>query len=147
MMEVKRLLSKRPRVILLVLECCFFVGCGTSNSDVSYGTQDTVRFQYIDWACECAQWATLEDIRKYGNDVNTDSLDIMSVYLEPANDSVILPDTIGFANDVIELYGDYLPEKGFPSNKSPGEGAEKARVFRYSNFRIIESHHYETMNF
>lgn len=147
MMEAKKPLSKWLGVIPLVLGCCFFISCGTSNSDAPHGAQDTVRFQYVAWACECAQWATLEDIRKYGNDVNTDSLEIMSVYLEPANDSVILPDSIGFANDVVELYGYYLPEKGFPNNKSPGDGAEKARVFRYSNFRIIESHHYETMNF
>lgn len=138
----------RPRTaifICAVLGLQWLAGCNASQDDNTPPTQDTIRFTYMAWACECAQWATGDDIAKYGNDRNTDSLSLMSVYIEPGHDSVQLPDTIGYTNDVIELYGYYLQEPGFPNDKSPGEGAQKARVFRYMKYRIIESHHHAAM--
>lgn len=129
----------------LLIGILLLIGCGDSSEGLHQTKQDTIKLEYIAWACECAKWATLDDISRYGNDQNTDSLALMSVYLEPSSDSVELPDTIGFSSDIIELYGNYLPEVGFPNGIMPGEGADEARVFRYSGYRIIKSHYSEMM--
>jgi hypothetical protein len=95
------------------------------------------------WACECANWATLDVIKKYEDD----SLASHCVFIEPADTSLILPDTLGYSGDIIQFTGQYYVDKGYPNDYVKGEQqVDKAKVFRYTSFKIIKSNHHDFIN-
>jgi hypothetical protein len=105
----------------------------------------TVEFHYIPWACECANWATSSDIDKYENQGN-DELADHSVFIEPADEALTLPDTLGYIGDIVLLTGQYYVEKGFPKNFSTEQPVDKAKVFKYTAYKIIKSNYREAVN-
>jgi hypothetical protein len=93
------------------------------------------------WACECANWATQDVIAKYKD---TGNLSDHCVFVEPANKSLILPDTLGYSGDIIQFTGQYYVDEGYPNDYVKGEQqVDKAKVFRYTSFKIIKSNHYD----
>lgn len=103
----------------------------------------SVEFHYIMWACECANWATLDDIRKYEN---TDNLSDHCIFIEAADSSLILPDTLGYNNDVIQFTGQYYKNIGYPNDYVISEQqVDKAKVFRYTSYKIIKSNYRESL--
>jgi hypothetical protein len=103
---------------------------------------ETVEFHYINWACECANWATLDVIKKYEND----SLASHCVFVEPADTSLILPDTLGYINDIVQFTGQYYIDKGYPNDYVKGEQqVDKAKVFRYTSYKIIKSNYSQSL--
>jgi len=103
----------------------------------------TLNLYYIQWACECTNWATEAD-RKLAGD--TGSLSELTVFVEPANPSLALPDTIGYQGDVVQFTGQFYKEKTYYEGYIKGEqDVDKARVFRYTKYKIIESHHHIVM--
>lgn len=100
--------------------------------------EQTIEVSYIAWACDCANWATLADIKKYQRE-SRDTLAKLSIFIEPADASVALPDTIGFNGDVVKLTGRFYAKKGFPKGYQSSEYPDKARVFRYTHYKILES--------
>ncbi|MBP6302808.1 MAG: hypothetical protein KA501_05440 [Bacteroidia bacterium] len=104
--------------------------------------EETLELSYIAWACDCANWAKLDDIKKY-NDAG-DTLADLSVFIEPADKSYELPDTIGYNGDVIKLTGHFYTKKGFPKGYQSFEQPDRARVFQYTSYKIIKSNHHET---
>jgi len=102
----------------------------------------TVELEYIAWACECANWATSEDIKRYSQNFG-DSLAKISIFIEPASDDLILPDTIGYSGDLVRFKGQFYKKKGFPKGYFSWQDPPKARVFRYSEYEIIVSNHKE----
>ena len=100
---------------------------------------ETVDFHYIMWACECANWATLTDIEKYQD---TGKLSDHCVFVEPADSSIILPDTLGYSGDIVQFKGQYYVDKSYPKDYVKGEQqVDKAKVFRYTSFKIIKSNY------
>jgi hypothetical protein len=123
----------------------FLFSCSTQQNKLSDKTE-TVEFHYIMWACECANWATLADINKYEND-STDRLSVHCVFVEPANKSLTLPDTLGYSGDIVRFTGQYYVDKGYPNDYVQGEQqVDKAKVFRYTSFKIIKSNHHDFIN-
>lgn len=104
-------------------------------------TEETIELSYIAWACDCANWAKLDDIEKYSD--SGDTLANLSVFIEPVNKSLELPDTLGYNGDVIRFTGRFYTKKGFPKDYQSFEQPDRARVFQYTSYKIIKSNHYD----
>jgi len=130
--------------ILQVMKCYFaiaifiaviFTGCiNTLENEVK-----TLHLRYIAWACDCANWATDEDIKKYGGD-NNGALDDRCIFLEPADDAKELPISILRSGTEIRVTGQFYENKGFPEGYTSVEHPDKARVFRYTGFKVLRTH-------
>ena len=104
----------------------------------------TVEFHYIMWFCACANWATIEDIHKYQD---TGKLSAHCVFIEPANKSLMLPDTIGYTDDIVQFTGQYYIDKGYPKGfVISEEQVKKAMIFRYTSYKIIKSNYSKFMH-
>ncbi len=114
--------------------------CEIFNSNQLEEEVQDVELTYIAWACDCANWATLEDAEKYAENIE-DSLAHKSIFIEPASKSIELPDTLGYANDVIKFTGSFYENIGYPKNYYSFQTPPKARVFRYIEYEVIESNY------
>lgn len=103
-------------------------------------TVETIELIHISWACDCADWATYADIEKYANETG-DSLAFYSIYIEPANPTLELPDTLGYSGDRIRFTGQFYTKRKFPLNYIPLGNSEEARVFRYTKYEVIKSNY------
>lgn len=118
------------------------LSCSTQQNKLDSKAQ-TVEFHYIMWACECANWATQDVITKYQD---TDKLSDHCVFVEPADTSLILPDTLGYSGDIVQFTGQYYFDKGYPKGYVRGEQqVDKARVFRYTSYEIINSNYRQSL--
>lgn len=106
--------------------------------------EQTIELSYIAWACDCANWATLEDIHKFSDNID-DTLAKLSVFIEPATPGIKLPDTLGYNGDIIKFTGHFHKEKGVPAGYHSFEPVEKASVFRYTSYTVIKSNHHEAI--
>jgi hypothetical protein len=104
----------------------------------------TIELEYIPWSCDCANWASAEDIDRY-HDNKDDSLSILSIFVEPADPTLALPDTIGYINDRVRFTGQFYKAKGFPEGYKSPEGVNKSRVFRYTKFEVLNSGYKESI--
>lgn len=95
---------------------------------------ETVQLYYMMYACECAQWADVRDLDKYDDD----TLEFLTVYIEPLYDSVRLPDSLGRMGNIVEFTGNFYPDKGYPKGWSTEQPADEARVFRYEAYRVVK---------
>ena len=127
---------------LTIFATSIILSCSTNSLDEK--TQ-TIELSDIAWACDCANWARPDDIRKY-NDAG-DTLAELSIFIEPADSSLVLPDAIGYNGDLVEFTGQFYQAKGFPKGYSSQEMPEKSRVFRYTNYRVIESNYKFAKNY
>lgn len=101
---------------------------------------ETIELTYIAWACDCANWATKDDLYKYSENIG-DSLAYQSIFIEPINQSIELPDTLGYSNDIIKFTGQFYKKRGFPKGYQSFENPEKARVFRYTDYEVVKSNY------
>lgn len=120
----------------------FLLSCSAQQNRLDSKVQ-TEEFHYIMWACECANWATQEVITKYQD---TGKLSDHCVFIEPADTSLTLPDTLGYNDDIVQFTGQYYINKSYPKGyvKSEQE-VDKARVFRYTSYKIIQSNYKERL--
>ena len=117
--------------IILIL----FVSCSTHRNKLE-DKEQTIELEYIAWACDCANWATPHDVAKYYD--KGDTLASLSIYVEPADSTLRLPENIGYNADRVRFTGRFYKEKGFPANYTSIENPDKARVFRYTQYKIIK---------
>ena len=121
--------------IISLLTIVLFIGC-KENSKTKEQTE-TIKLQYIGWACECANWANLEDANETEN---LDRLADKSIFIEPADENNKLPDSIGYSGDVVEFTGNFYPGKRYPKDYVKTEqDVKKAKVFRYQTYKVIRS--------
>lgn len=99
------------------------------------GKVQKIRCRYIAFACDCANWARLEDLKKYGN-AGGDTLADHCIFMEPADTSFVLPENLG-SMAVVEFTGQFYKYKGLPKGYKSEEMPDKARVFRYTKYRVI----------
>jgi len=119
-----------------ILATALLISCSNSLEE----KEQTIELSYIAWACDCANWATIEDIRKF-NDNDQDALAERSIFIEPADASLALPDTLGYSMDVIKFTGHFYKKKGFPKDYSSQEKPDKARIFRYTKYQVVKGAH------
>ena len=123
--------------ILTIFLTLLLFSCSSDTSKLEDKVQ-TIELQFIPWACDCANWATTSDIEKYHENID-DTLARLSIFVEPAYSSVILPDTVGYINDRIKFVGQFYREKGFPKDHKSDQPVEQSRVFRYTKYEILNS--------
>jgi hypothetical protein len=93
-------------------------------------------------ACECANWTAVDAIEEYKNE----DLSLHCVFIEPADSSLILPDTLGYNGDIVQFTGQYYIDKGFPKDYIKSEQqVDKAKVFRYSSYKIVKSNYRQNL--
>jgi hypothetical protein len=128
-----------------------FIACSspTSKSNTSndyyptytHDLEDTVRvleLTYVAWACQCANWATEADVDKAQN--SNETLADKSIFIESADSSLELPDTLGYTGDLIRFTGQFYKDKGFPKKYPRTEmQVDKAKVFRYTKYQVLTS--------
>ena len=119
----------------LLISIFFLLSCSDNNKGGLQKEVHTLELSYIAWACDCANWATEEDMAAFDGD----SLAERSVFIEPANKELELPDTLGYNNDLIRFTGSFYREKGYPKGYSSFQNPEKARVLRYTRYEVIRS--------
>ncbi len=119
----------------------FLLSCSTQQNKLDNKIQ-TEEFYYIVWACECANWSTLDALEKYEGD----SLASHCVFVEPADSSLTLPDTLGYNGNIILFTGQYYVDKGYPKHYEKGEQqVDKAKVFRYTSYKIVKSNYRQSV--
>jgi hypothetical protein len=92
--------------------------------------------------CACADWEILKDTSKTGNHKATDSA--IFTFIEPADSSLVLSDTVGYEFDIVLFTGQFYKEKSYPKGYDAGEeGVDKDRVFRYTAYKIAKSNYGE----
>jgi hypothetical protein len=121
--------------VFLVMECSNFQTKGLESNT------ETIELECIAWACDCANWATPKDIEKFSD--KEDSLFQRSVFIEPADKALQLPDTLGYNGDRIQFTGQFYVKKGYPEDYESEQKPEKAKVFRYTAYEVIKSNHKE----
>ena len=104
--------------------------------DLENKTQ-TIELSYINWACDCADWATPEQLTKLADNIN-DTLAKASVYIEPIAKSKELPDSIYCTGTTVKFHGQFYKHKKFPKNYFSVELPGRAKVFRYDNYEIVK---------
>ena len=102
---------------------------------------DTIEVEYISWACACANWVDYSYLIS-NSYISEDKLAENCFFIEAEKDSIRIPDSY-FAdtnNYRIQLIGSYYKDKGISRDyiKPTSEKPEHARVFRYSQFKIIK---------
>ncbi len=128
------------RILTLIILTIAIGSCTTNKKDELAQKVQTLELTYIAWACDCANWATQEDLKKYSDNIG-DSLADQSIFVEPDNPSLALPDTLGFSNDVIRFTGQFYKNKGFPQGYQSSQDPEKASVFRYTKYEVLKSNY------
>jgi hypothetical protein len=113
------------------------LSCARSNN--LDGKIQTIKLEHIDVFCACADWIRPDDRAKSDH---LESMDRYLIFIEPADKSLLLPDTIGYNGDLVEFSGQFYRNEGYPENyKVTEEKADRARVFRYSSYKVIRSNY------
>ena len=127
------------RILTIIILGLSIVSCSNNKGGLENKTQ-TLELNYIAWACDCANWATNEDLENYSENIG-DTLAKQSIFIEPANKTLELPDTLGYGNDIIKFTGQFYNEKGFPKDYHSLQEPEESRVFRYTDYEVIVSNY------
>lgn len=121
------------------------LSCSSSKKGGLEPQVQTLELHYIAWACDCANWATQEDIEENPHNYG-DSLAMNCIFVEPANSSLALPDSLHYPRDVIRFTGQFYRDKGFPKNYYSFQDPEPARVFRYTSYVVVRSNYKDYKN-
>lgn len=127
------------RILTFIILGLLIISCSDNKGGLKDKTQ-TLELNYIAWACDCANWVTNEDLEKYSENIG-DTLAKQSIFIEPANKALALPDTLGYSNDIIKFTGQFYNEKGFPKDYHSYQEPEESRVFRYTDYEVVESNY------
>lgn len=100
---------------------------------------DTLEVVYINWACACPNWlpaALLENPEYVASDHSEDC-----IFLEASDTASHIPEASkGTRSEKIQLIGSFFKNTGISRDyeKPTSQKPEKARIFRYSSFKIID---------
>jgi hypothetical protein len=101
-------------------------------------TLRTLNLTYISWFCQCANWAREADFQKNQN--LPYQLGDKLIFIEPADSTLELPDTLGYSGDLIRFIGRFYKDRGFPKKYPKTEmEVKKAKVFKYTKFEVLKS--------
>ena len=120
---------------LVLISIFFFISCSESNKELE--KEQNIELNYIAWACECANWATKNDMVKCQD--FQDKLAEKCVYIEAINAKVEFPDSLIKFNTKVLFKGNFYKNKGFPEGFTSKQNPEKAKVFRYYEYKIINN--------
>ena len=122
------------RLLILTFLGLTVLSCSHKKGGLD-GNIRTLELTYITWACDCANWATKINLEQYSGD----TLARKSIFIEPAHQDKELPDSRGYSNDVIKFTGQFYNKKGFPKGYHSNQAPKASRVFRYTDYEVVES--------
>lgn len=127
------------KLFVTTISFFFLVSCSTNPIEEK---EETIVLTYIYCETGCANWMTIDDSEKI---LNIDSANTLvenpGIFIEPASDKLVLPDSLGFNGDVIKFTGHFHKEKGFPGGFHTDQPVEKARVFQFTSYTVITSNY------
>lgn len=92
-----------------------------------------IKVTYITYGCECANWR-IKTIKGEASKMNKGE----DIFIEASDPKNEIPELAYQNGKTIELIGKFYKQKGFPKDYQQSEQpVEKARIFRYSTFKII----------
>ena len=121
--------------ITTLLILALFIACNPQSNDLQSEIQ-TMDMKRVAFACDCADWVQLNDFSK-------PNYEDSAIFIEPADSTLSLVDTLGYNMDIIRFTGQFYTHKGFPKGYHSIENPDKARVFRYIKFKVIKSNYRE----
>jgi len=97
-----------------------------------------LELEYIVWGCACANWITPKDYNKYQDS----ALAKHCIFIEPADTTKSFPDSIfQFDKNNIIVIGQFYTKEDFPKGTyETEEQLDKAKVFRYTDLKIVDKH-------
>lgn len=122
--------------IMTFLVLALFISCNPQSNELQSEIQ-TIDMERVAFACDCADWVRLNDFSKPNY---ADS----AIFIEPADSTLNLADTLGYSMDIIRFTGQFYIHQGFPKGYHSIESPDKARVFRYIKFKVIKSNYRES---
>jgi hypothetical protein len=136
-----------------------FVACGTKNkqTDKSVNTEkvlqrklkiisdstnklidkvEKLELEYIVWGCDCPNWITVADRKKYSDSLTSKRC----LFIEPSTDNLILPIYFDPFRHRLKVVGQFYAKEDYPKGTiETEEHLEKAKVFRYTDFDVIDN--------
>jgi len=97
-----------------------------------------LELEYIVWGCACANWITPKDYTRYQDS----GLAKHCIFIEAADTTKIFPDSIfQFDKNNIIVTGQFYIKEDYPKGTyETEEQLDKAKVFRYTDLKIIDKH-------
>jgi len=121
-------------VFLTIANSCeYFFGTGRLEDK-----EQTLVATHIAFACDCADWIRTQDQNRFEN--REDSLVNACFYIEPADSTLELPGKLYQNGYIIEFTGQFYERKGFPKGYESEEMPDRAKVFRYTKYKVIRTH-------
>jgi hypothetical protein len=94
-----------------------------------------LELEYIIWGCACANWITHSDRLKY----DTGGLAKHCIFIEPADKNFFFPASFEPEKNKIIVKGSFYVREDYPKGTiETEEQLEKAKVFRYTEFKIVK---------
>lgn len=99
------------------------------------GKIDTLDLEYTVWGCACAPWKVLNETGEW----NLDTIFPKTIFIEPEDGSLKIPDPIDLLQINIRVIGEYYTTLDYPKDTpETEEELQKARVFRYTSIDFFE---------
>ena len=145
MQELVALFTDTLQVKKLIPIILLFTACKTNSSKVDKakvskntltGKTEILDLDYIVWGCDCANWVTPADFKKYQDD----KLAEHCIFIEPANKDLEVPLYFGPGRHFIKVTGQFYVKPGYPKGTTTQgeEQLDKTKVFRYSTIDVFK---------
>src|SRR4029077_13588017 len=100
--------------------------------------------EHVSRTCACPHWGSPNGVDSY---LDSGKLSEHCVFIEAADSTVELADTLGYKHDIIQFTGQFYKETGFPKNyPRTKQYAAKAKVFHYTKYLVIKSNYRSIIN-
>lgn len=107
----------------------------SDSTNTLTGKTENLELEYIVWGCACANWVTPADYAKYEDD----RLAEHCIFIEPANEDLMLPLYFSPGRHTIEVQGQFYVKPDYPKGTVQGEEQlDKAKVFRYTKIEVYK---------
>jgi hypothetical protein len=124
--------------LIITLSLIFLYSCSNNLVELENKIED-IEIEYLAGSTDCSNWVLLTDMKKYEN--QTDNLAHCIISIEAAQSNLMLPDTLGYAGDVIKFTGRFYKNKGFSKSCKNRKFTEIGSVFQYTQYVVIKSNY------
>jgi hypothetical protein len=124
-------------IIIIVILFLFSCSCNSNEPEAEI---QTIQLQNFGGSGECSNWVTSSDIEKFNG--TSDKLDDNLIGIESANPNKVLPDTLGYSDDIIKFTGRFYKNNyGYSKTCRNRMYIDKGRIFQYTTYQVIRSNY------
>ncbi len=99
---------------------------------------------YTAWGCKCPQWIQTKDL--HSTDTTKAFIDF-HFYIEPAAQGLKLPIYFNSFRHILKIEGQFYEKEDYPQGTiGSKEPMPKAKVFRYTNFKVLDNPDFKSDN-